>query len=199
MVMLPMMPTHRKTGSEQFRQGKTPLGLDLLGFWQWSGSDLLGIRTQLAEYIVACALGLGDGICSGWGSHDLQTPGGLKIEVKSSAYLQGWAQKAYTRPIFSIKSARTWNPSVGEMSKERCRPADIYVFTLLFHQDQATLDPLDVDQWVFYVLPTSILNEKMAKQKTLSLAGLRKLQPKKCCYSELKSVVQSFSLPSNLG
>ena len=79
--MFPMIPVRRKTGSEQFRQGPSPLGFDLLSFWQWSGSDLLGIRAQLAEYIVACGLGLGDDMCSGWGSHDLQTPAGLKIEV----------------------------------------------------------------------------------------------------------------------
>ena len=83
------------------------------------------------------------------------------------------------------------------MAKDAMRQADIYVFALLVHQDQATLDPLDVTQWIFYVLPTAILNEKAAKQKTLSLIGLRKLQPKKCSYSELNSVVQGFSLPSN--
>ncbi len=105
--MFPMMPVSRKTGNEQFRQRAIPpLGFDLLSFWQWSGSDLLGIRAQLAEYIVARALGLGDGMCSGWGSHDLQTSTGLKIEVKSSAYLQGWAQKSHTKPLFSIKGAR---------------------------------------------------------------------------------------------
>jgi hypothetical protein len=167
----------------------------LLSFWQWSGSDLLGIRPQLAEYIVARALGLGDGLCSGWASHDLQTSAGVKIEVKSSAYLQGWAQKTYTKPVFSIKSARNWNPAAGEMGKDAKRQADLYVFALLVHQDQATLDPLDVTQWVFFVLPTSILNDNMANQKTLSLAGLRRLQPKKCCYSELPSVVQGFSFP----
>jgi hypothetical protein len=132
-------------------------------------------------------------MCSGWGSHDLQTSTGLKIEVKSSAYLQGWAQKSHTKPVFSIKGARNWDPAAGEMGTDAKRQADLYVFALLVHQDQATLDPLDVTQWVFFVLPTFVLNDKAANQKTLSLVGLRKLNPTKCSYSELKSVVQSFA------
>jgi hypothetical protein len=32
--MFPMLPVTRKTGNEQFRQGLSPLGFDLLSFWQ---------------------------------------------------------------------------------------------------------------------------------------------------------------------
>jgi len=47
--------TKRKTGSERFTSEGTDLGFDLLGFWQWSRSDLVSNATRgvLAEYIVA--------------------------------------------------------------------------------------------------------------------------------------------------
>jgi hypothetical protein len=45
----------RKTGRERFHIGTTDTPLTLLGFWQWSNSDLVGnaLRGVLAEYIGA--------------------------------------------------------------------------------------------------------------------------------------------------
>jgi hypothetical protein len=42
----------------------------------------------------------------------------------------------------------------------------------LTHKDQATVDPLNLDQWTFYVLPTRVLNEVLGNQKTVALSRL---------------------------
>jgi hypothetical protein len=81
----------RETGGEVFRRGKVKLPFDLLSFWKWSCSDLVSNATRgiLAEYIVARALGLAkNGVRDEWAAYDLCTPEGIKIEVKSAAYLQ---------------------------------------------------------------------------------------------------------------
>jgi len=42
----------------------------------------------LAEYLVATVLGLNQGVRNEWDAYDLETEAGLKIEVKSAAYIQ---------------------------------------------------------------------------------------------------------------
>ncbi|MEC4572858.1 hypothetical protein [Streptomyces virginiae] len=46
----------------------------------------------------------------------------------------------------------------GATDPERLRRSDVYVFCLLEHLDKPTLDPLDLSQWAFHVLPTRVLD-----------------------------------------
>ena len=85
----------KKDGSECFRARDSDLDFSVLDYWRWSTSDLVGntARGVLAEYIVARALKIptGEEIRDGWAPFDLETPDGIKIEVKSAAYVQSWA------------------------------------------------------------------------------------------------------------
>jgi hypothetical protein len=49
------------------------------------------------------------------------------------------------------------------------------VFALLAHTDKATVDPLDLDQWVFYVLPTAVLDGRTRSQHSISLKTVKGL------------------------
>lgn len=63
-------------------------------------SDLVSnaTRCRLAEYIVARALGISTaGVRDEWAAYDLITPDGIRIEVKSAAYLQSWRQTALSK------------------------------------------------------------------------------------------------------
>ena len=80
-----------KTGQEEIHADGEGLGSNLLSFWRWSTSDLVSnvTRGRLAEFIVAKALGIStDGVGNEWDAYDLETKDGVKIEVKSAAYLQ---------------------------------------------------------------------------------------------------------------
>jgi hypothetical protein len=92
---LPPLSEARKSGKEHFRYDFKNLNFTLKNFWQWAYSDLVGNvrRGVLAEYIIAEALGLTDKIRAEWDAFDLLTEKGLKIEVKSAAYIQSWRQK----------------------------------------------------------------------------------------------------------
>ena len=48
----------RKSGDKPFIENGSPLSINLLSFWKWSASDLVGnvMRGILAEYIVASAV-----------------------------------------------------------------------------------------------------------------------------------------------
>jgi hypothetical protein len=194
-ISLPYIPLVRKIGDEVFRRSGRELGFKLLDFWQWSASDLIGNaeRGILAEYIVASALGIADGVQEGWSAYDLETPSGIKIEVKSGAYIQSWHQKFYSNICFSIRPSTSWDARTNEWGTERKRQADIYVFCVLSHKDQSTLDPLNLDQWDFYTLPASVLNTLSLTQKTLSLAALLKLNPCIAKYEAIATCIESLS------
>lgn len=196
MGKLSRITTVRKTGNEQFYFKSSPLGIDLLSFWQWSVSDLVSnaTRGRLAEYIVACALGLAeDGVRDEWAAYDLETHSGIKIEVKSAAYIQSWNQKKLSSIVFSTPKTRAWDPETNNQSKESKRQADVYVFALLAHKDKATIDPLNLDQWDFYVLPTPVLDARKRSQHSITLKSLVKLCSKAIKYDRLNDVIKDLS------
>lgn len=101
-----------KSGKESFKSNIQPLPHTLLDFYRWAYSDLLNNTTRgiLAEYIVGTAIGLKkDAIREEWADYDLLTEDGIKIEVKSSAYIQSWAQKKYSTISFSIAPTTSWD------------------------------------------------------------------------------------------
>jgi len=71
----------------------------------------------------------------------------------------------------------------------------MYVFCLLHHQDKATVDPLDMDQWTFFLLRSSVLDEKLPRQKSIRLANLLKLSPLHVTYHELADKIACLDLP----
>jgi hypothetical protein len=165
-------PITLKDGNESL----SATGKTLLDFWRWSGSDLASNthRGRLAEFIVASAMNIDLSVPrEEWDAWDLTSPEGIRIEVKSAAYLQSWTQQDYSQIVFSIRSARPWNASSGKFAEEPQRMADVYVFCLLKHQDKDTLDPLDLEQWEFYVLPTGKLNEYERSDSSITLNSLR--------------------------
>jgi hypothetical protein len=141
-------------------------------------SDLVSnaTRGRLAEYIVARALGLPrDAVRDEWAAYDLLTPEGVRVEVKSASYLQSWCQKKPSAILFSVRPSRAWDPDTNEVSKLSGRQANIYVLTLLDHADKATLNPLDLDQWSFFVVPTGVLDARARSQHSITLPSLARL------------------------
>ncbi len=188
------LPIIRKTGSEVFHRSGADVSFTLLDFWQWVASDLIGNaeRGVLAEFIVANALGISSGVREAWNAYDLETPSGIKIEVKSAAYLQSWQQRNYSYICFNIRPTKSWNSRTNEFATEIKRQADVYVFCVLKHKDKSTLEPLNLDQWEFYVLPASALNKLSMTQKSIGLSGLLKLSPSLVQYDELASCVEKL-------
>jgi 8-oxo-dGTP diphosphatase len=82
------------------------------------------------------------------------------------------------------------------LATEVRRQAHIYVFCLLHHQlKDLSFNPLNLDQWTFYILHTSVLNEKFPQQKSLSLKSLENLNPSVAKYEEIKSCVEKLAGP----
>ncbi|ALX48527.1 hypothetical protein [Lentibacillus amyloliquefaciens] len=63
--------------------------------------------------------------------------------------------------------------------------ADYYIFCLLHEKDREKINPLSMDQWEFYILPTGILDQLNKRQKKISLRPLQRIC-KAVAYHEIK-------------
>jgi len=188
---LPAIPTTTKTGEEAIVHSEKQR--TLLDFWRWAYSDIIGNteRGVLAEYLVALACGIDDKIRIGWDSYDLELANGIKVEVKSSAYLQSWKQPDFSKPSFGIAKTYAWDSKENLYEKVRRRQCDVYVFALLAHKDQDTLNPLEVTQWEFYVLSKAEIDNKAGDAKQISLKKLQALGAGKCDFGHLQEGIRA--------
>jgi len=182
------------SGVESFHFQNKNIPINVLSFWRWSASNLAGnnLRGHLAEYLVASDLGISQNTRIEWDSYDLLFNSDTRLEVKSAAFLQSWHQNKLSAITFSIAPTHSWDPKTGIYSKDCIRNSDVYIFCLLIHKDKNTLDPTNLDQWEFYILPTKTLNEKLGSQKTISLNSLRKLNPVYCKYGQIAEIVKNL-------
>ena len=177
---LPRHPAVLRSGSEPLRSSGRASGPKLLDYWRWSASQLLDNtqRGTFAEYLVALALEFTDQPRDEWSAYDAIGRCGVKVEVKSAAYRQNWAQAKPSCIKFNIKPRkRSWDAYTNEWTKHDPprRIASVYVSCVLGTKSDPAPDPLDLDQWEFYILPTAVLDSKVQDQKTISLGPLEAL------------------------
>ena len=140
--------------------------LGMLDFWRWAFSDLLEdtLKGLYAEWLVGHLLGLpmNRGGRFDYGNFDLRSSGGLRVEVKSSAYWQSWKLR---NPDGSPKTSHEidrWRPTEkkrivfgGLRAKDAVDrtnttigyKSDFYVFAFQSEQDLDRWDALNLDQW----------------------------------------------------
>ena len=141
-------PPPNLSGDEPFEG----LHASVIDFWRFAMSDLRtnNVRGYLAEFLVAQAVGAFSRRVE-WDPWDVTAPDGTRIEVKSSGFLQAWTQSKLSTPIFRVAAAYGWDSSTGTWSVEQTFNADVYVFALQTAMSHEEYDPLQVDQWRFYV------------------------------------------------
>ena len=185
----PALTVERKHGDECFLNGGC--SAHLVDFWRWAYSDLMGNteRGKLAEYIVSLAMHCANGVSEGWRAFDVLTPEGIKIEVKTSAYLQSWAQKRISNIRFGIRETLAWDSVTNTYAEIAMRQADVYVFCVQNCKEQKLVNPLDLAQWDFYPIATGILDTAVSNQKSIGLNALLALGAKKCSFAKLRDIV----------
>lgn len=179
--------TTQRSPNEKFHLNGSGLNFNVVDFWIWNQSNLIENRNRgiLAEFIVRQALELNHPTRLEWDAFDLITEDGIKIEIKSAAYIQTWKQKKFSSISFDIKPTKKLLED-NNYSTESIRQADLYVFSLLHHQDQNTIDPMNLDQWTFYLATTETLNSKLPDHKSISISTIETISHVKCKYEQLK-------------
>lgn len=173
------------TGTEPF------IGIEgtVTDFWRFAMSDFRTniLRGYIAEFIVARAVGSDQNRVE-WDAYDVITPDKITIEVKSSAYIQAWAQRKPSPISFSGLRGAKWSPQTS-YAAEKTYNADVYVFCVHAATDHETYNPLDVSQWDFYVLSNATLSA--LGQKSISLSRVRALSTGVVPFAELEAAVRS--------
>lgn len=128
--------------------------LRLVDFWTWAYSDIAvnTVRPILVEFLVADALGDTRPVRTEWANFDIETPDGIRVEVKSSAYLQRWPQRRLSMIRFDRLAGRFVDPQTQELADAPTVRADVFVFAVQTATDPARYDAFDVAQWDFYVV-----------------------------------------------
>jgi len=187
------MKPQRRTGDEPFIGHTETPSFTLRDFWAWSSSDVLSNRMRgiVAEFIVAQALGVAEkNYRIEWDSYDVLSSNRIRIEVKSAAYCQAWHQKRLSPISFSIRPSLSCDNPTGEYSTGPTLNSEVYVFALLHNQDKETINVLDLTHWEFYVVPTSVIQEKFAGRKSINLGGLRTLGAEAVGYDGLRVAIE---------
>lgn len=134
-----------------------------------------------------------------WTAYDVYYPldkmTGIRIEVKSAAYLQAWEQQRLSKIQFSIRPTRAWSPEDGYEDAVR-HQSDVYVFCLYTETDRKRADPLLLDKWDFYILPTRLIEAKCGTQRSISLPALLDLGPPKVDYDGIEeAIIEAYKFP----
>lgn len=156
------------TGTEPLQYNQNLSGAKVIDFWRWYASNLLRgtLRGAFAEFIVAVALGI-----------DVEEPrdsfaefdliyGNAGIEVKSCSATS-------KRISFDIAQRMRYSPQSKWADKKR--HSSLYVFCLINEQREEYINPLDLNQWDFFILSTAIIEQTFGEQKTVGLEMIKPL------------------------
>jgi hypothetical protein len=193
----PLNPLRSNSSSKLSRRAAGTLTRRNLSVFNISGSPA-STRGLLAEFIVAKALDAADGVRIAWDAFDVTTRKGTKVEVKSAAYLQSWEQTKFSTIQFNVEKTTPLDEEKGSYRGEPRHAADVYVFAVLAEQNKSKVDPMNLDQWEFYVAPTKTLEKRKRSQQSITLNSLinekDELEMEKVDFSGLKKAVERAAM-----
>ena len=186
------------SGNEKFTLHGKDTNMTVLDYWTWFCSDLYDntMRGVMAEFLVTSSFTMVSTHLSqtrtNWLPYDVTSPTGRRIEVKSAAYIQSWTPENVCSQIkFDIGKKLAWDGT--SYASKPDRNCDLYVFCV-FTALTKDISVLNLDYWDFYVLPTSVLNEKVPEQKSIALSSLLKLKPVKTDFEGLGEIIETIKL-----
>jgi hypothetical protein len=107
--------------------------------------------------------------------------------------LQAWAQKQLSDPKVVISEKRSWNLDTGVMEQKPSLNADIYIICYFTSEDHSAADPLDLDQWSFFVLDKKEVSDLIKKSKSISLKALNRMNKRLLKADELPREVSGLA------
>lgn len=166
-------------------------GFTLLDFWAWAYSDVHNNTTRgiIAEFVVAMALGIDREVPrDAWSRYDLEYRS-VGIEVKSAAFHQRWYQAKQSTVSYKIPKTLGWTADTNRQDKVARRQADVYVLSLLSEKERSKANPLDLDQWRFWVIPTCLFDNRQRSQHSITLNSLLREVGEPFEFSGLKQAI----------
>ena len=161
-------------------------------YWQWTYSDLLieSNRTTLGLFIIAHALELTKMPRINWGIVDLRYKR-KKVSIDISSRIHGWKQSKSNRILFDITIKKGIHAKNEHSLTFKNREADLYIFGLHKEKELKKADFLNLEQWDFYVVSTSILDEKFPTKNKIGIRLLNSIS-NPIHYNEIQNTVNGL-------
>lgn len=178
------------TGQEQFTFDGESIGFSVFDFWAFQHSNIWDVQEEIAEFIVAKALGQDKPYNkNGWTLWDMNYRA-KRIEVKETGYYHSWRTdgKVSQQRTFGITKAYSrYKDNTSEFKRQN----DIYIFCLNLGETKEASNPLVLENWRFWVVPTSTINRLCGDNKTISLGRVKTITGSKegLGYGELRKAV----------
>lgn len=176
-------------GNEKFILNNSKLDFGILDFWIYKYSNIYNMQEVIAEFIVEKALKIEKSYNTDyWTLFDILYRN-CRIEIKETSYYHPWNEngKVSNQRTFGITKANSNYEDNGIENKFE-RQNDIYVFCLNTGTTKESSNPMNLNNWEFYIVPTSIINEKCGNNKTINLNRVRQLT-KAVSYDNLKESI----------
>ena len=176
-------------GTEKFQFNDKDLDFGIIDFWKSKYSNIYNMQEVIAEFIVEKALGLKESQNTNyWTLYDILYRG-YRIEIKETSYYHPWNEngKISNQRMFGISKANSSYES-SETENKFERQNDIYVFCLNTGTTKEMSNPMNLNNWRFYIIPTSIINKECGDNKKISLGRVRKLA-KEVSYEKIKDII----------
>ena len=175
-----------------FTDGGKPIGLTALDYWRFQFSNFWDAQEEIAEFLVAKALGLSLPYNkNGWTPFDILYKN-KRVEIKATSYFHSWRGdgKVSKHREFSIAKAHGQH---DEYTKVAERKNDVYVFCLNTGESFLDSDPFEMRNWEFYVVSTSVINALFGNREKLSLEHVRELTKDygRASFTDLKDTIET--------
>ena len=181
------------SGKEPFILEGNPIGFSVLDFWAFQHSHIWDVQEEIAEFIVAKALGQDMPYNkNGWTLWDMNYRE-KRIEVKETSYYHSWrtdGKVSHQRTFGITKAFSRYKDNTSEFKRQN----DIYVFCLILGETKVASNPLVLENWRFWVIPTATINRLCCDNKTISLGRVKTITGLKdgLGYGELREAVDKI-------
>lgn len=165
------------------------MNFGIIDFWKQKYSNIYNMQEVIAEFLVEKALGLDKSFNSDyWTLYDISYRN-YRIEIKETGYYHPWNEngKISLQRTFGITMANS-KYEEKEIENKFERQNDIYVFCLNTGNTKETSNPMNINNWLFYIVPTSVINEQCGNNKTISLNRVKELA-KEVQYDKIKETI----------
>lgn len=192
-----MTEYHSYDADEMFILNETPV-FSVMDFWRYEFSALVSMQASIAEFLVSRALGItkAENVLK-WTGYDVSYKG-KRIEVKATSYIHSWNEEHQSNVrTFSIAPSNNqyWAVRDEREKKKQSRQSEVYVFCLNTQRSFEHFNPLLVDSWEFYVIPTYKINERCERiqipnQKKIRLSVVQKMAGSPVGWADLKDKIE---------
>lgn len=175
--------------NKKFTFNNTELDFGILDLWESKYSNIFNMQEVIAEYLVEKALGIDKAQNTDyWTLYDILYRN-YRIEIKQTSYYHPWNEDGKISNIrrFGITKANS-NYEFEDLPNKYARQNDIYIFCLNTGETKETSNPMNIDNWEFYIVPTEIINDICGDNKTIILNKVRDLA-KRVTYDKIKETI----------